>query len=93
VLIDGPIFINQPQGTMRCITSQDIEERSIRTIGAGKWSDGLGHFACERVKISDSFIRTSDDCITLYNHRWDIWGNTRDITVTDSRCGPTLHTP
>jgi len=84
IVIDGPIFINQPEGTMRCMNSSDIEERSIRTIGAGKWSDGLGHFACERVKISDSFIRTSDDCITLYNHRWDIWGNTRDITVTDS---------
>lgn len=84
ILIDGPIFVNQPEGTMRCVTSQDIEERSIRTIGAGQWSDGLGHFACERVKISDSFIRTSDDCVTLYNHRWDIWGNTRDITVTDS---------
>jgi hypothetical protein len=84
VLIDGPIFINQPEGTMRCIASQDIEERGIRTIGAGQWSDGLGHFACQRVKISDSFIRTSDDCITLYNHRWDIWGNTRDIAVTRS---------
>jgi len=82
--IDGPIFINQPHGTMRCITSQDIVERSIRTIGAGKWSDGLGHFACERVTITDSFIRTSDDCLTFYNHRWDIWGNTRDVKVTDS---------
>jgi hypothetical protein len=84
VVIDGPIFFNQTHGTMRCITSQDIEERNIRTIGGGKWSDGLGHFACERVTIADSFIRTSDDCITLYNHRWDIWGNTRDIVVKDS---------
>jgi hypothetical protein len=84
ILIDGPIFFNQEHGTMICITSQDVEERSIRTIGGGKWSDGLGHFACERVKISDSFIRTSDDCITLYNHRWDIWGSTRDVVVTNS---------
>ncbi len=84
ISIDGPIFINQPEGTLRCVNSQDIEERNLRTIGGGRWSDGLGHFACERVKISDSFIRTSDDCITLYNHRWDFWGNTRDITVTDS---------
>lgn len=82
--IDGPIFINQPHGTMRCVTSQDIIERGIRTIGAGKWSDGLGHFACERVTISDVFVRTSDDCLTFYNHRWDIWGNTRDVKVTNS---------
>jgi hypothetical protein len=84
VEIDGPIFINQPHGTMRCITSQDLVERSIRSIGAGQWSDGLGHFACERVTISDSFIRTSDDCLTFYNHRWDIWGNTRDVVVSKS---------
>ena len=84
ILIDGPIFINQSHGTMICTGSQDVEERNIRTIGGGKWSDGLGHFACERVTISDSFIRTSDDCITLYNHRWDIWGNTRDVVVTNS---------
>lgn len=82
--IDGPIFFNQPHGTMRCITSQDLVEKNIRTIGAGPWSDGLGHFACERVTIADSFIRTSDDCVTLYNHRWDIWGDTRDIVVRDS---------
>ncbi|CAN7305440.1 glycosyl hydrolase family 28 protein [Pseudoduganella sp. LjRoot289] len=84
VSIDGPIFVNQPEGTMRCITSQDVEERSIRSIGGAPWSDGLGHFACERVNISDSFIRTSDDCVTIYNHRWDIWGNSRDISVRDS---------
>jgi hypothetical protein len=84
ISIDGPIFINQPHGTMRCITSQDVEELNIRTIGGGQWSDGLGHFGCERVTISGAFIRTSDDSITLYNHRWDIWGNTRDIVVKDT---------
>jgi hypothetical protein len=84
VVIDGPIFINQPHGTMRCIESQDLHERSIRTIGAGQWSDGLGHFACERVTIADSFVRTSDDCLTFYNHRWDIWGDTRDVVAKDT---------
>jgi hypothetical protein len=84
VEIDGPIAINQPHGTLRCITSRDVVERNIRTIGAGQWSDGLGHFACERVTIADSFVRTSDDCLTFYNHRWDIWGDTRDVQVRDT---------
>lgn len=84
VVIDGPIAVSQPHGTMRCITSQDLVETNIRTIGAGQWSDGLGHFACERVTIADSFVRTSDDCLTFYNHRWDIWGNTRDVQVRDT---------
>jgi hypothetical protein len=84
VEIDGLIFFNQPHGSMRCVMSQDLVEKNIRTIGAGAWSDGLGHFSCERVAISDSFVRTSDDCVTLYNHRWDIWGDTRDVQVTNS---------
>ncbi|MEO7578530.1 MAG: hypothetical protein ABIT83_13035, partial [Massilia sp.] len=84
ILVDGPIFINQEHGTLMCSSSSDIVERGIRTIGGGQWSDGLGHFACQRVRVVDSFIRTSDDCVTLYNHRWNIWGDTRDIVVADS---------
>lgn len=84
IAIDGPISINQPHGTLRCQMSSEVKERSIRTIGAGQWSDGLGHFACRDVTISDSFIRTSDDCLTFYNHRWDLWGDTRNVTVKDS---------
>jgi hypothetical protein len=84
ILMDGLIFINQPGGTMGCAVSQDVESRSIRTIGGGKWSDGLPNYSCERVKISDSFIRTSDDCITLYNHRNSTWGSTRDFSVSDT---------
>jgi hypothetical protein len=84
VTIDGTIHINQAHGTMACFSSRDIHETRIRTIGGGQWSDGLGHFACENVTISDAFIRTSDDNITVYNHRWDTWGNSRDILVKDS---------
>lgn len=34
--------------------------------------------------ISDSFVHTSDDCITVYNDRGDYWGSSRDITVRDT---------
>ena len=84
ILVDGAIFINQPHGTMGCTASEDVESRSIRTIGGGKWSDGLPNYSCSRVKISDSFIRTSDDCITIYNHRGDTWGSSRDFSVTNT---------
>lgn len=84
VSIDGLILINQPHGTLGCTASQDVDISNIRTIGGGKWSDGLHNYSCERVSISDSFIRTSDDCITVYNHRGDAWGSSRDISVRDS---------
>lgn len=84
IVLDGLIFINQEHGTMVCVTSQDVQELNIRTIGGGEWSDGLGHYGCERVTVAGAFIRTSDDSLTLYNHRGDVWGNTRDILVKDS---------
>ena len=30
------------------------------------------------------FMRNSDDCIALYNHRWDWYGGTSDVTVCNS---------
>ena len=29
-------------------------------------------------------MRNSDDCIALYNHRWNWWGGSGDITVQNS---------
>lgn len=84
VVIDGPITINPVHGTARCTSSEHVEFRHMRIIGGGQWSDGIGSFACHDVMIRDSFVRTSDDSITVYNHRWDIWGDSRDITVADS---------
>jgi hypothetical protein len=84
VEIDGPIVFNPVHGSMRCAQSQDVTFRNIRIIGGGQWSDGIGNFACQNVTIADSFIRTSDDSVTVYNHRWDIYGDTRDITLRDS---------
>ena len=39
---------------------------------------------CRRVRIDNCFLRTSDDCIALYNYRWWYWGGSEDIDV--SRC-------
>jgi hypothetical protein len=69
---------------MGCAQSEYVESRSIRTIGGGQWSDGLHNYSCSHVKISDAFVRTSDDSITIYNHRGDTWGSSRDFSISDS---------
>jgi len=30
------------------------------------------------------FMRNSDDCIALYGHRWDYWGNSRNVVVQNA---------
>ncbi|WP_189489016.1 hypothetical protein [Asticcacaulis endophyticus] len=84
VTIDGTIHINQKHGTMACFNSTNVREIGIRLIGGGQWSDGLGHFACQDVEIRNVFLRTSDDNITIYNHRWDTWGDSRNIRVSEA---------
>ncbi len=84
ITIDGTIHINQKHGTMACFNSTNVREIGIRSIGGGQWSDGLGHFACQDVEIRNVFLRTSDDNITIYNHRWDTWGDSRNIRVSEA---------
>lgn len=40
--------------------------------------------SCSDVEIDDCFLRTSDDCLAFYNHRWGFWGDTRNITVRNT---------
>ena len=39
---------------------------------------------CRNVTIDNVFMRNSDDCAALYNHRWDWRGGSSDITVKNS---------
>ncbi len=47
---------------------------NVRIIGRGI----LAHL------IDNVFMRNSDDCIALYNHRWNWWGGSGNITVQNA---------
>ena len=40
--------------------------------------------SCSDVNIDKVFLRNSDDCIALYGHRWDYYGDCRNVTVQNS---------
>lgn len=46
--------------------------------------DGIDLFSCHDALIENVFMRNSDDCIALYNHRWGYYGNSSNITVQNS---------
>ncbi len=46
--------------------------------------DGIDLMCCRDVLIDNVFMRNSDDCIALYNHRWNWWGGSGNITVQNA---------
>ncbi len=81
VIVDGLTFLNPAHYTIFGGESTDITIRNIKTFSARSWSDGIDLMCCRRVHIENCFLRTSDDCIALYNHRWWYWGGSEDIEV------------
>ena len=84
VLVDGITVLNPAHYTVYGGQSENIRIRHIKSFSARPWSDGVDLMCCRHVKVEDCFLRTGDDCIALYNHRWWYWGGSEDIEVT--RC-------
>jgi len=85
IRIDGVTMLNFSAGY--AITVGQSEQVSITDFGyfsAGQWGDGIDVFSSSEVLIDNSFLRCSDDCVALYAHRWDYYGDTRNITVQNS---------
>ena len=93
VLVDGITVLNPAHYTVYGGQSEDITLRHIKTFSCRSWSDGFDLMCCRRVRIEDCFLRTSDDCIALYNHRWWYWGGTEDVEVTRCTMWPDVAHP
>ena len=84
VEIAGPIVRNPKHYTLLCGQSRGLTVRNIKTFSAGSWTDGLDHMSCSDVRIDGVFLRTSDDAIAIYGHRWDYSGDARNYLITNS---------
>lgn len=84
VLVDGITILNPAHYTVFGGQSENITIRNIKSFSARSWSDGIDLMCCRHVRVENCFLRTSDDCIALYNHRWWYWGGSEDFDI--SRC-------
>lgn len=84
ILIDGPTVINPKHYTVLCGQTRGLTIRNLKTFSADKWSDGLDFMSCSDVEVDDVFLRTSDDSIAIYGHRWDYYGDVRNFRVSNS---------
>ncbi|MEU9892197.1 putative Ig domain-containing protein [Streptomyces phaeochromogenes] len=83
--IDG-ILVLDPRTGYSCAIGQSrqVTVRNLHSYSCGQWGDGIDVFSSEDVLIEGVFMRNSDDCVAVYAHRWDYYGDCRNITVRDS---------
>lgn len=84
ITIDGPTVRNPTHYTVFCGQSNNVRINNLKTFSADPWSDGIDLMSCSDVVVSDVFLRTSDDSVAVYGHRWEYYGDVRNIQVTDS---------
>jgi hypothetical protein len=84
VHVDGITVLNPRYNTITVAESQNVTIKNLRSFSQQGWGDGIDIFCSENVTIDGVFMRNSDDCIAIYTHRWEYYGDTRNITVKNS---------
>lgn len=82
VTIDGVTVVNPDHYTVFGGGAQHVTVRNLKSFSTRGWSDGIDMMCCSHVDIENVFMRNSDDCIALYNHRWLWYGGSSDISVS-----------
>lgn len=83
IIVEGIIVIPNAY-TVLAGESRHVQVRNIKSLSAGSNNDGIDVFCSEDVLIDGVFLRNSDDCIAIYGHRWNYYGNVRNVTVSNS---------
>lgn len=83
ILISG-IVVLPHKYTVIMGESKDVTIDNIKSFSFEGNGDGLDIFCSANIKINRVFMRNSDDCIAIYGHRWDYYGNVKNITVQNS---------
>ncbi|MFI1743262.1 glycosyl hydrolase family 28 protein [Thalassobellus sediminis] len=82
--VDGLIFINPKHYTIYGGETKGLIIKNIKSFSNQGWSDGIDLMSCSNVEIDNVFMRNSDDCIAIYGHRWDFYGDARNYEIKNS---------
>lgn len=84
VSVEGVTFLNPNHYTVYAGQSRGLRLTNLKSFSSALWGDGIDCMSVADVEIADVFLRTSDDCIAIYGHRWNFFGDTRNVTVRDA---------
>ena len=84
VLIEGVTVVDPDHYTVFGGGTTGLTVKNLKAFSCKGWSDGIDLMCCRNVVVDNVFLRNSDDCIAIYNRRWNWWGGSSDITVQNS---------
>lgn len=77
-------IVNPRYNSLTAAVSENVAIRGLKSFSHQGWGDGLDFYCTRHTCVDDVFLRNSDDCIAVYSHRWDFYGDTDDLRVTNS---------
>lgn len=83
VEINGPIVLPHKYSVL-VGQSGGVNIRNLKSFSAEGWGDGIDIFCSTDVLVDHVYMRNSDDCIAIYGHRWEYYGDVKNVTVQNS---------
>ncbi|MCL8014405.1 glycosyl hydrolase family 28 protein [Streptomyces sp. AS02] len=81
----GAVTMLNPNGyAVQMGMCTNVSIKGMCAFSSKGWGDGIDVFSSTNVTIDGVFMRNSDDCIAIYTHRWDYYGDTKNVTVKNS---------
>ncbi|KAH7127484.1 pectin lyase fold/virulence factor, partial [Dactylonectria macrodidyma] len=64
--------------------SNNVHVSGWKSMTSHQWGDGMDLYCSQDVVVEQVFLRTSDDCFAIYQHRGYFYGDSSNITLRDS---------
>ncbi|PSN61191.1 pectin lyase-like protein [Corynespora cassiicola Philippines] len=84
ILVEGVTSFNASGFTLTTGEAKNVHINRYRAFTSAGNGDGLDFFCSQDILAENCFLRNSDDTLAIYGHRWDYYGETRNITFRDS---------
>ena len=84
IIVQDVIIINPDGYAVLTGSSNGVVISGIRSFSSKGNGDGIDVFCSQNVMVDGVFMPNSDDTIALYQHRWNYYGNSSNLTVQNS---------
>ena len=61
--------------------SKSVNISNVKSFSSEGNADGIDIFSSTAVTLDHLYMRNSDDCIAIYGHRWNYYGNTKNVII------------